>query len=133
MKLTPEQLLKWELARERFHLEERFPPPERRPEKRIRDVLASILQKNETEVETLPNKLIERWSIVAGEQLAKHTHPSHLKKGILYIHADHPGWLTELRRMPKGSMLKKISSIPDLPEIKDIRFQLDTAIRSFRK
>ena len=133
MKQTPDQQLKWELARERFHLEEPFPPPERRCEKYIGDILAGILRKDETDTVSLPAKIAERWPVIAGEQLAKHTRPSHLKNGILYVHADHPGWLTELRRLPKAHMLKKISSVPDIPEIKDIRFQLDSVIRPFRK
>lgn len=133
MKQTPDQQLKWELARERFRLANPFPPPEQRPEKCIGDILAGILRKDESETVSLPDKITERWPVVAGEQLAQHTRPAHLKNGILYINADHPGWLTELRRLPKAHMLKKIASIPDLPEIKDIRFQLDPVIRSFRK
>lgn len=133
MKQTPDQHLKWELARERFRLDEPFPPPERRPEKRISDILTGILRKDESGTVTLPEKIAERWPVVAGEQLAKHTRPSHLKNGVLYINADHPGWLTELRRLPKTYMLKKIAAVPDIPEIKDIRFQLDPVIRSVRK
>ncbi len=133
MKKTPDQQLKWELARERFRLANPFPPPEQRPEKCIGDILSAILKNNETETVLLPDKITERWPVVAGEQLAKHTRPAHLKNGTLYINADHPGWLTELRRLPKAHMLKKIAAIPDIPEIKDIRFQLDPVIRSCRK
>ena len=133
MKKTPDQQLKWELARERFRLADPYPPLEKRPEKRISDILDGILQKDESEAVSLPEKIAERWPVVAGEQLAQHTRPAHLKNGILYINADHPGWLTELRRLPKAHMLKKIASIPDIPEVKDIRFQLDPAVRSCRK
>lgn len=133
MKQTPEQHLKWELARERFRLEDPFPPSERRPEKPIGAILNGMLQKNESETVSLPEKISERWPMIVGEQLAKHARPSHFKNGILYVHADHPGWLIELRRLPKAHMLKKISSVPDIPEIKDIRFQLDSDIRPFRK
>ena len=133
MKLTNSEKLKWELTRERLHIEDRFPPPERRSERQIGEILAGILQKDQSETETLPGILIERWPMVAGEQLAKHSTPAHLKNGILYLYADHPGWLTELRRVPKGQLLKKIASIPDIPKIKDLRFQLDPSIRTFRK
>jgi hypothetical protein len=133
MKQTPEQLLKWELARERFHLEDPFPPPERRTEKCISTILSEMFKKDEADDVSLPEKIIDRWPVIVGEQLAQHTRPSHLKKGILYIHADHPGWLAELRRLPKIHILKKLSLVPDLPEIKDIRFQLDSAIRNFKK
>lgn len=133
MKQTSDQHLKWELARERFRIEDRFPPPERHSEKLIGDILAGIMRKDETEVIFLPEVIAERWPVIAGEQLAKHVHPSHLKNQILYLQADHPGWLAELRRLSKVQLLKKIASIPDIPEIKDLRFQLDPAIRTGRK
>ena len=133
MKQTPDQQLKWELARERFHLEDPFPPPERRTEKLIGSILAGILQKDESETESLPEIIVARWPIIVGEQLATHTYPSRLKNGILYVHADHPGWLAQLRRLPNAHMLKKLSSVQDIPEIIDIRFQLDSATRSSRK
>jgi len=133
MKQTNDQSLKWELDRERFRIEDRFPPPDRHPERRIGDILTSLLRKDETDIIVLPEVIAERWPVIAGEQLASHVHPSHLKNGVLYLQADHPGWLAELRRLPKTGLLKKISTIPDIPEIKDIRFQLDPAIRTGRK
>jgi hypothetical protein len=133
MKQTSDQQLKWELARERFRIEDRFPPPERHPEKCINDILAGILKKNEPADEDLPKAITERWPVIAGVQLAQHVRPAHLRNGILYLHADHPGWLAEVRRVPRIHLLKKLGSIPGLPEIKDIRFQLDPSIRTFRK
>lgn len=133
MRLTSDQHLKWELCRERFRLEELSPPSDRRPERCIGDILAGILKKEDAETGALPEKIAERWPVIAGEHLAKHTRPAYVKKGILYVHADHPGWLVELRRLPKAHMLKKISSVRDIYGIKDIRFQLDPAIRTSRK
>lgn len=130
MKQTPDQQLKWELARERFHLEDPFPPLERRLEKPIGEILSKILRKEESEILVLPKIIAERWPVIAGEQLAKHVRPSHLKKGILYLYADHPGWLAELKRLPKVQLLRKITSIKDIPDVKDIRFQLDPMIRT---
>jgi predicted nucleic acid-binding Zn ribbon protein len=125
-------LLKWQLTRERLRIEDRYPPPEKRPERQISNILDEILRKDEVKVAILPHLLIERWPIIAGEQLAKHVTPSHLQNGILYLYADHPGWLAECRRLPKANVLKKISTIPDIPDIKDIRFQLDPSIQTFK-
>lgn len=125
--------LKWELRRERFHIEDRNPPPEQRSERPIGDILADILKDDNANAATLPGILVERWPVVAGEQLAKHSAPAYLKNGVLYLYADHPGWLAELRRIPKHHLLKKITSIADGPEVKDIRFQLDPSIRTFLK
>jgi len=126
--------LKWELTRERFRIQDPEPPEERRgPEKQIRDILSGILGKEEEDAGTaLPASLEERWPLIAGEQLAKHVHPAYLKKGILYLYADHSGWLAELKRIPKGPLLKKLSALPDIPPIKDLRFQLDPSVQTFR-
>lgn len=134
MKNSSTDRLKWELTRERFHIQDPEPPPERRgPEKQIRDILSGILGKDEAESgPALPASLTDRWPLIAGEQLARHVHPAYLKKGILYLYADHSGWLAELKRIPKGPLLKKISSLPDIPQIKDLRFQLDPSVQTFR-
>jgi predicted nucleic acid-binding Zn ribbon protein len=133
MKPINHQQLKWELVRERLRIDDRFPPPARHPERPIRDILNGILRKDETEAEPLPQQLAERWPMVAGEQLAKHVTPVHLNHGILYLHADHPGWLAEMRRIPKAQLIRKIAAIPDIPEVKELRFQLNPLIRTFRK
>jgi predicted nucleic acid-binding Zn ribbon protein len=128
-----ERQLKWELDRERLRISEPFPPPETHPEKPIGDILADLLRKTEDAAEPLPAAVAERWPLVVGGQLAQHTQPSHLKASVLYVYADHPGWLAELKRLPKTKLLKKIASIPDIPAIKDVRFQLDPSIRAGRK
>jgi len=133
MKQTNETLLKWELERERFRIEDRFPPPAKRPERHISDILAGMQETESAETGALPEELVQRWPAIAGEQLSKHVQPSHVKEGILYLYTDHSGWLAELRRLPKAQLLKKISLIPGIPVIKDIRFQLDPAIQSRRK
>ncbi|MFA7257335.1 MAG: DUF721 domain-containing protein [Kiritimatiellales bacterium] len=135
MKQPNNRQLKWELARERFGIENRFPPPEKRPEKHIRDILDGILkiEKDDTEAVSLPEIIVNRWPVIAGEQLVKHVRPAYVKKGILYLYADHPGWLAESRRLPKAPLLKKFAAVSGVPKIKDIRFQLDPAIRTFRK
>ncbi|MGE4487959.1 MAG: DUF721 domain-containing protein [Kiritimatiellales bacterium] len=125
--------LKWELTRERFRIEDPRPPSARRPERHISEILSDMLKKKPVEDTSVPDILLARWPVIAGEQVAKHTRPAWLCKGILYIYADHPGWLTEIRRVPKNGLLKKIGSIPGLPKIKDLRFQLDTAVRTTKK
>lgn len=131
MKYRRQTQPEWQLARERFHIPDRFPPAPLRDEKGIKTILSQVL-KTEPPPDVLPNALIERWSIITGEQLAQHCAPVSLRRSTLYIHVDHPGWLTEIRRLPKDHLLKKISSIPGLPKISDLRFILDPAIRTWK-
>jgi hypothetical protein len=133
MKPFDDKLLKWELTRERFQIEEKFPPSQPRQEKRISEILRGIFKTDAPEATPLPELLTERWPVIAGEQLSLHTRPAFLKNGILHLYADHPGWMNELRRLPKEHLLRKIRSVPQLPEIKDVRFQLDPDIQTNKR
>lgn len=130
MKTSSESALKWQRMRERCHIEDPYPPPARRPEKTIGDVLRDVLKEQTSQAAFLPEGLTEHWPVIAGCQIAAHTRPAHLYNGLLYVHADHPGWLTQLRRIPKSHLLRKLQAIPNLPPIRDVRFQLDPALRT---
>jgi len=131
MKPKKNKRAEWQLNRERFQISAPFPPRAIRPERRIGAILSEI-QGQEPAPVTLPTVLKARWAVITGEQIAQHTHPVHLNGARLTVYADHPGWLTEIRRLPTRHLLKKISAIPDAPEVKEIRFQLDPAIRTHR-
>jgi hypothetical protein len=122
----------WELTRARFHIRDRFPPKPTRKEKEIGDILSGIISNAPAPEPELPEELASRWPLVVGQQIAKHTEPAYLKAGILHVYADHHGWLTEIRRLPKNHLLKKLSTVPKLPEIKDIRFLLDPSARTWK-
>lgn len=131
MKSKNHKLREWQLTRERFCISSRFPPRSKRPERNIGAILAEI-QEEKPDFSPLPELLKSRWAIIAGEQIAKHTYPVTLRGRQLIVYADHPGWLTEIRRLPTQHLLKKISKVPELPEIREIRFQLDPNIRTYR-
>lgn len=130
MKSSDKERLRWELQRERFQIEDPFPPKTRlRQERPLGKILAELVTKEIKTPEQLPTELIERWPLIAGHQLAQHIRPAHLQEGILYLYADHPGWLNEARRLPQGHLLKKIATVPGAPNITDLRFQLDPDMR----
>lgn len=131
MKPKKNKRAEWQLTRERFRIPNHFPPRAIRPERKIGAILSEI-QSQEPESSTLPTLLETRWGVIVGEQIAQHTHPAHLNGSRLTVYADHPGWLTEIRRLPTQHLLKKIAAIPNAPEIKEVRFQLDPAIRTYR-
>lgn len=125
--------LKWQLARERFQIDDPEPPALRRNARPIGEILSEVMERSPNDPTDAPEALINRWPMIAGTQIAQHTCPAFIKRGILYVYTDHPGWLTEIKRIPKAHLLKKISSVPELPAIQDLRFQMDPAIRTFRK
>jgi predicted nucleic acid-binding Zn ribbon protein len=128
MRSGDDHLMKWELTRERFRIEAQRPPSPLRPEKSIREILSTVL--DQQPAADLPTRLTESWPVIAGGQIAQHTRPVQIREQILYVYADHPGWLAEIRRFPKNHILKKLKAVPGLPQVCDIRFALDPAIRS---
>ena len=122
----------WLLTRQRFQIADRRPPCPPREERDIGTILSDILQ-TEPPAAKHPEAIEQRWPLIVGEQIARHTTPSGLRHGVLTVDADHPGWLAEVRRLPKERLLKKILSVQGLPNITDLRFRLDPAIRPRRK
>lgn len=117
--------------KERFHLSDPFPPAPKKEELPIGTILSRIM-KEEPEPSKLPEIITERWPLIVGSLIAKHTHPAHLNRGILCVYADHPGWLSEVRKIPKKNWIKKFASIPECPEVKDLRFNLDPDVQTWR-
>ena len=131
MKPSRKEQKHWQLSRERFHIADRRPPAARREARKIGTILSKVLQSEPVEKPLSP-VFSERWSLITGEQIAKHTTPARLRNGVLYVYADHPGWLGQIRRLPKAHLLKKIAAIPETSEITDIRFQLDPLLQTKR-
>ena len=125
------KLNEWELTRARFHISDRFPPRPLRKEKGIETILSDIMEEQQADPE-IPAELMERWHLIAGIQIAKHTELSVIKNGTLIVFVDHPGWLTEVRRFPQARLLKKITAINGLPPIQKIRFQLNPSAKTWR-
>jgi hypothetical protein len=123
----------WQLMRERLHISDLTPPIPRKKEAVLADILPTVLGGERPDSEPPPPELLKHWDVVVGGPIAKHTKPTNIKNKILYVYSDHPGWLNELRRHSKEYYLKKLSAVPELPEIRDIRFLLDPNIKDKKR
>ena len=119
----------WLLTRQRFHIIDPFPPPPQRKEREIRSILGEILDQERPD-ESITEEMIQTWALAVGKQLAKHTTPETIQQKILTVNVDHPGWLTEVRRLPRQRILKKLEAAPAVPPLRDIRFRLDPSLRT---
>lgn len=133
MKPSKEKALRWQRTRERLRIADPFPPKPKHPPKSIGEILTAMQDQEETGPAPAPQVLEERWPLITGPMVAKHTRPVHIFRHILSVYVDHPGWLTEVRRLPKKHLLKKIEAVPGVHGIKEIRFQLDPDLRTFRR
>lgn len=53
------------------------------------------------------------WEDIVGKEIAQHTRVKEIKKGILIIEADHPGWL-QIINLKKRQIIDKV--IKEFPE-----------------
>lgn len=63
------------------------------------------------------------WKYLVGEQLAAHSHVADIKNGVLFIEAEHPGWI-QLLQMRQSAILSGIAQ--RFPEfgLRSIAFRL---------
>lgn len=132
MKKRKKELENWMLTRQRFHILDPLPPPKERKARPLHEILDELLKKERPE-ESIPSQVVEYWNIAVGEQIAQRTVPTAIKQKILYVDVDHPGWLSEARRLPKRTVLKKLNTVSNLPPIRDIRFRLAPSLQLKRR
>lgn len=119
----------WMLTRQRFHIADPFPPKKTRKAREIGDILADILEQERPD-DSMTEEIRESWRLAVGQQIATHTVPETIQNGILTVDVDHPGWLTQVRRLPKQRILKKLEASTAVPPLRDIRFRLDPSLRT---
>jgi predicted nucleic acid-binding Zn ribbon protein len=86
--------------------------------KLVKSVLGQIRQSNSITHEQMQSA----WKAVVGVQGAKHARPTTLRKGILRVAVENPGWIQELT-MRKRRILRKLQSEFGKQKIADIRFK----------
>lgn len=87
----------------------------------IRTILPSILQRLKDPDKKARGLLIDLWSSIAGEKLAKKTRPHLSSKGILYIHVDESVLAYEISQKYKPTFLKRAQSALGETAVKEVR------------
>jgi len=68
-------------------------------------------------------RLGRHWAEVVGPQIASHTAPERITRGVLHLRVDHPIWSHQLSFL-KEALIKKSNDFWASPMISDIRFQI---------
>jgi predicted nucleic acid-binding Zn ribbon protein len=126
------RLAEWQLKKERFQLNTSIPHPRADREERFLGDILKGLKGDEVRTAQLPAVLCDRWALIVGEQIAKHTQPIQLHGSRLTVTTDHPGWLAQVKRLPKSHLIKKIATLPNAPIVTDVRFILEPNLRTYK-
>ncbi|MCX7816031.1 MAG: DUF721 domain-containing protein [Syntrophales bacterium] len=76
--------------------------------KPIGEILSTIIKKRKMPLYVEQRELRVIWDTVVGPSIAAHTSPSHVKKGVLYVHVSSSAWLHQLQFL-KNEIVEKLN------------------------
>jgi predicted nucleic acid-binding Zn ribbon protein len=91
--------------------------------KKIGDILREYLMDRGWDAEDPASAAFLRWQRIAGDEIAAHSHPIELEKGVLIVEADHPGWIQTIG-LRKTELLAALKMAAPEAGIADIRVRL---------
>ena len=95
----------------------------RQPE-RINKTIDSIIKDLRSVKKTAEMRILELWPKISGKRISRHTKPTVLKKGCLFVNVDKPAWLYELVQRHRERLLKKIQAKVGEKKLVKIRFRI---------
>jgi len=95
----------------------------RQPE-RINKTIDSIIKDLRSVKKTTEMRILELWPKISGKRISRHTKPTVLKRGCLFVNVDRSTWLYELVQKHTERLLKKIQAKVGEKELIKIRFRI---------
>ncbi len=103
----------------------------------VASVLSGIARRHGMEAKLLEHKLLKNWPDIAGEPVASHTRPDHIRFKKLYLIVENSVWLQHLTFL-KPELIAKINEAAGRSVITDVVLRVgqvsrvDTEVRSSR-
>ena len=89
----------------------------------IKDIVKSVFRELESGKTLLREEVENRWRELVGEDGFKHSRPVTLRKSILTVYVDSPGWLQEMSMKQRG-LLKRLKMTFGKDRISKIHFKI---------
>lgn len=115
----------WELARERFHLEDVEPPAPNAGAMPLGALIPDALKGLKLAAHAQVAQIAAGWPELVGPQLAANTKPAQLENKILTVFVSHPMWLFELRGAPAAEILARLQAQFGKSVIHNVRWAID--------
>lgn len=122
---SPSNPGRWQVQRERLRLDEsdRLYPPYM--DGRVQDIVPQLVRRLGLADTYWEHTLEREWPALVGEQVAKHTRPGRMNRGVLYVYVSSAPWLAELSRMGQKQILENVQKRFGESRIKSVRLQPD--------
>lgn len=89
----------------------------------IKEIVKSVFRQIESGKTLVREDVENRWKELVGESGFKHSRPVTLRKNILTVTVDNPGWLQEMS-MKKRMLLKRLKMTFGKDKISKIHFKI---------
>jgi predicted nucleic acid-binding Zn ribbon protein len=89
----------------------------------IGDIVKSVFRKIESEKDITQEQIAVTWAQAAGEAGFRHSRPASLKRKVLTVQVDNPGWLQQLT-LEKRRILKALQRALGKDRISEIHFKI---------
>lgn len=91
---------------------------------KVADVIGSVLRGLGIEERSPQARIMGVWQQAVGADIAAHTRPAEMKRGILIVHVDSSPWFTEISRNHKNRILTKLKELVGDKDITDVKFRV---------
>lgn len=91
---------------------------------RVGDVIGSVLSSLGIDQRSPQARIMGMWQRTVGPDIAEHTRPAEMKRGVLIVHVDSSPWFTELNRNHKDRILTKLKELVGEKNITDVKFRV---------
>lgn len=75
--------------------------------RKVSDLLGAILTPDAADTVRTVSAFYGSWEGVAGQRLAAHSRPVDIRNGVVFIEADHPGWI-QMLQMQQDDLLERL-------------------------
>lgn len=114
----------WEVQKERHRIAGKKPPPEDATQA-VGEVIPAVMQGMGLANRLWEHSLAQEWPDLVGAQVAHHTRPGRLDRGMLVVFVSNSAWLNELSRYSQKRMLENLQARFGADKIRNLRLQLD--------
>lgn len=116
---------RWELERERFQLEDTFPPSVMRDPDKLDSKIDAALKMLKVEYNVVQDGVASNWKNIARADYAAHSKPGEFNEstGALVIYVESTLWLSQIRRYGERNLTQRIQS--NFPQVKKLIFKLN--------
>lgn len=94
----------------------------------VASVLHGIARRHGMETKLLEHKLLKNWPAIAGQPVASHTRPDHIRFKKLYLVVENSVWLQHLTFL-KPELIAKVNEAAGSAVIADVVFRVGTVPR----